>query len=879
MSNTTPDKNNNIDSFYSDEFGRSILKGFSIAEITFYGVLAGFVFPVIAWSYDFFFNGVSLSGVWKMHLNNPLHFIIDSAPIVLGIAIYIISKRTMSRRQYLQQIILERNKVIQRNAELANRIGKGEFDVKTDHIDESDKLGKALLLMLNNLKDTSVREAEQTWIARGKESVSDVLRQQINIADLAFNTLVSLIDYTEIVQGAFYVYDDEKEKLVNIATYAYGRKKYVNQEFKIGQGLAGQAAFEKDLIYRTEIPDSYVTITSGILGDKKPSSILITPLISDEKLQGVIELASIYEVIPKKTISLIQEMSGIIAQTLFNLKVNSRTEHLLEESQKLAATLKKNEEVLRQNAKEMKHTQLELQRSNRNLEAQIEEVEKGQKRIHSLLENASEVISIYDKQGIVQYVSPSVKRILGYEMDEMLGTNRFERGESILFDVFKELLENPEITKTFEYRYEKKNHGIVWLETTGRNLIDNPAIAGIIFNTRDITVRKVAEEAQRMSGEMQALSENSPDMIVRLNPEGQFFYANPIVEKLTGVPRAGLKQKKISEIQFNPEIIEFFTEGIDNVKLTKRKYESEKMLPTVEGKRIMQVNVIPEFNKNHDVETILFVAHDITERKSIELEIEKKNKDITESINYAQRIQSAIIPDTKLIKQFIPNSFIFYKPRDVVSGDFPWFFPHRDYLYIAAVDCTGHGVPGALLSFIGYFLLNSIVDHDRAHSAGEVLDMLHNGVRRTLRQDADDASARDGMDIALCRINYNKKELQYAGAHRPLYYLSGDQVEQYKGNSKAIGGIPPRRKEEDEFTTYTINYKPGDRIYFFSDGLPDQIGGDSGRKYQARRIRDAVQKYQKMSMEDVGKFFVEDFRDWKGDQKQIDDVLLIGIEF
>jgi len=879
MSKNTLDRNNSIDSFYSDEFGKSILKGFSIAEITFYGVLAGFIFPIISWFYEFFFNGVSFAGVWQMHLNNPLHFIIDSAPVVLGISIYIISKRTMSRRQYLQRVILERNKVIQKNAELANRIGQGDFEVETGHIDDSDKLGMALLLMLNNLKDTSVRETEQGWIARGKESVSDVLRQQNNIADLAFNTLVSLIDYTETVQGAFYVYDDEKEKLSNIATYAYGRKKYVNQEFGIGQGLAGQAAFEKELIYRTEIPDDYISITSGILGDKKPSSILIMPLISDEKLQGVIELASVYDEIPKKSIMLIEELSAIIAQTLFNLKVNARTENLLEESQKLANTLKANEEVLRQNAKDMKHTQLELQRSNRNLEAQIEEVERGQKRIHSLLENASEVISIYDEEGIVQYVSPSVKTILGYEMDEMLGTNRFERGESILFDAFKELIENPKSTKTFEYRYEKKNHGIVWLETTGRNLIDNAAIGGIIFNTRDITVRKVAEEAQRMSGEMQALSENSPDMIVRLNPDGQFFYANPIVEKLTGVPRAGLKQKKLSEIQFNPEIIEFFEEGIENVKLTKRKFEGEKMMPTVEGKRIMQVNVIPEFNKNHDVETILFVAHDITQRKSIELEIEKKNKDITESINYAQRIQSAIIPDTKLIKQFIPNSFIFYKPRDVVSGDFPWFFPHKDYLYIAAVDCTGHGVPGALLSFIGYFLLNSIVDHDRAHTAGQVLDMLHSGVRRTLRQEADDASARDGMDIALCRINYNKKEIQYAGAHRPLYYLSGDTIEQYKGNSKAIGGIPPRRREEEDFKTHIINYKPGDRIYFFSDGLPDQIGGDSGRKYQARRIRDAVQKYQNLPMEDVGKFFVDDFKDWKGDQKQIDDVLLIGIEF
>jgi PAS domain S-box-containing protein len=856
-------------------------KRYSQIQYFVYGFIGGILFPLLAWIFEFIFHKwpLKLDSIVQFHLTNPIHFIVDFAPIVLGFSFYYIAYNYNRGRAYLNSVIHERNELIQKNSELANRIGQGDFNVETEHIDESDRLGSALLLMLNNLKETSIKEAEQNWIGRGKEIVSDVLRQQNNIADLAYNTLVSLIKYTEMVQGAFYIYDDEKDLLVNISTYAYGRKKYINQTFRIGQGLAGQAAFEKELIYRTEVPDHYISISSGIIGDKKPGTILISPLISDEKLQGVIEMASIMDKLPNKTIMMIQELSGIIAQTLFNLKVNARTEKLLKDSQKLANTLKANEDVLRQNAKDMKHTQLELQRSNRNLAAQIEEVEKGQKRMHSLLENASEVISIYDENGIVQYVSPSVKNILGYEMDEMLGTNRFERGESILMEAFKELIVNPKITKTFEYRYEKKNHGIVWLETTGRNLIDNPAIGGIIFNTRDITVRKVAEEAQRMSGEMQALSENSPDMILRLSPDGKFFYANPVVEKITGIPRAGLKQKKLSEVQFNPEIIKFFEEGIENVKLTKRKFEGEKMLPTVEGKRIMQVNVIPEFNKNHDVETVLFVAHDITQRKNIELEIEKKNKDITESINYAQRIQSAIIPDTKLIKQYIPNSFIFYTPRDVVSGDFPWFYVHDDSIYIAAVDCTGHGVPGALLSFIGYFLLNSIVDHDRTLTAGQVLDMLHNGVRRTLRQDADDASARDGMDIALCRINYKKKELQFAGAHRPLYHLSGDNLVEYKGNSKAIGGIPPRRSEEEDFKNYIINYKPGDRIYFFSDGLPDQIGGDSGRKYQARRIRDAVIKYQNLTMDEIEKFFKEDFKDWKGDQKQIDDVLLVGIEF
>ena len=870
-----------INSIFDDKLSSTVLGSYSVRRLTLYGVLGGLIFPTFAWFFDFLILNLDLTpnGIIKIHSENPLHYIIDLAPVILGITAYYISRRYDNRRNYLRQIISERNKLIHKNAELAQSIGSGDFDVETAHIEEDDKLGTSLLKMLSSLQETSKKEAKQNWIAKGKEIISRVLNQQNNIEDLAYYTLVELIKYTDTIQGAFYIFDEDKDLLINIASYAYQRKKYINQEFKVGQGLIGQAAYEKDIIYRTELPKDYITISSGIIGDKKPGSILIVPLISDEKLQGVIELASIYDRIDDKSIQLIKEQSNIIAQTLFNLKVNVRTENLLSESQKLTKELTKNEDVLRQNAKQMKQTQLELTRSNRKMENQVEEVKKGQERTHALLENASEVITIYDTEGIVKYVSPSVQTILGYEPEEMLGTNRFERGESVLKDAFNELIENPETEKTFEYRYEKKNHGLVWLETTGRNLINNLAINGIIFNTRDITVRKVAEEAQRMSGEMQALSENSPDMIIRLNSEGKFFYANPIVERITGISRAKLKQKRITEVNFNQDFVDLLSRGIETIKDTKRKYQIEESLPTVEGVKIMQVNVIPEFNKNHDIETVLFVAHDITERKEIELEIEKKNKAITESINYAQRIQSAIIPDIKIIKEYIPNSFIFYKPRDVVSGDFPWFFVSGDDIFIAAVDCTGHGVPGALLSFIGYFLLNSIVDHDKSITAGEVLDLLHSGVRRTLRQEEDTASARDGMDIALVKINYKRKEIQFAGAHRPLYYLNSGNLEQFKGNPKAIGGIPPRRKEEDKFKNIVLNYKPGDRIFFFSDGLPDQIGGVSGRKYQARRIRETVVKYKDHPIEDVGKFFIEDFKEWKGENKQIDDVLMMGIEF
>ena len=245
--------------------------------------------------------------------------------------------------------------------------------------------------------------------------------------------------------------------------------------------------------------------------------------------------------------------------------------------------------------------------------------------------------------------------------------------------------------------------------------------------------------------------------------------------------------------------------------------------------RIMSFNAIPEFNEN-ELETILFVGHDITEAKRIEQEIQDKNRKIEDSINYAQRIQTSILPDNRILREALSKSFIFYRPRDVVSGDFPWYFQKGDDIYIAAVDCTGHGVPGALLSFIGYFLLNNIVDHEGEHTASTIIDNLHFAVRRTLKQEHNEAEARDGMDIAFCMINYKKNELQFAGAHRPLYLLRNGELEEFKGDRKAIGGIPHRKKEEKDFTNYIINIHKGDKVFFFSDGLTDQLGGPSEKK-------------------------------------------------
>lgn len=860
-------------------------KNSHISSIQTGAVLTGFITIIIAWFIAFISNNVyfSFTNLIHLHASNPVLILIDFFPIIFYFVAKAISKKTKKIVSDFEIKIKEQTDNIRKNAQFAQKIGEGDFSFEQVDIDKNDILGKSLVKMRNDLVASKNKEIEQNWIAKGKDKISTILRLHTDINDLAYDTLVNLINYIDVTQGAFYVFDETEKKLTNVATFAYNRKKYVTQEFKIGQGLIGQAAYEMGTVYRTEIPDDYITITSGILGDEKPSCILIVPLITDEKLQGVIEFASLKNDITKLKINFVEELSDILARTIFNLNVNARTEKLLKEAQEMTEELRENEEELRQNAEEMRVTHDELEKTNENLEKQILEVENAQKRLHSLLENASEVISIYDDNMKLKYISPSVTKIYQYSIEEMIAGKDLERltvqGIKDLKQMFKELLSNPNTSISIQYMYMRKDGEKIYIESTGRNLLHDPAISGIIINSQDITERKRAEKEERMKSQMQALSENSPDMIIRLNTEGQFFYVNPIVKIFTGIDTKEVIKKSIEEVNFDAQIITFFKETIDKIKKTQEKINTEIVFPTNFGERIMQVNSIPEFNDEKELETILIVAHDITEMKNIEMEIQDKNKKITESINYAKRIQGSILPDTKFIQAYLPNSFIFYKPKDVVSGDFPWFFKKKDAIYIAAVDCTGHGVPGALLSFIGYFILNNIVDHEEEYNAGQVLDKLHYGVRKTLKQDQNDANARDGMDIALCKIDLNKNILEYAGAHRPLYFMRNGELTQYKGNRKAIGGIPLGKKPELDFQNHIINFEVGDKIFFFSDGITDQLGGPNRRKYQASRIREHITEHSDFTMVQFSNFFARDFKKWKGDNKQIDDVLLIGIEF
>lgn len=851
-------------------------------------VLAGMVFPLLSFMIILIRQNleITLSGILKLHVSHPEIFILYLIPVVLVVLVHYLYRLRDQDISYYESLIDSKDKIINRNAYFAKEIGEGHYDITIQPEGEHDVLGKSLLVMRENLLANHKKESEQNWISEGKNLISNILRIYNKLEELGDHVLEHLVKYIDAIQGAIYLYHEDAQKLVSLSTFAYSRKKYLTNEFQIGYGLIGQCAYEHDYIYRTEIPDDYFTISSGILGDRKPSSLLLVPLISDDNLQGVIEIASLREHIPELTIALVKELSEIIARTIFNLRINQKTEQLLEESQKMTLELKENEEQLRENAEIMEATQKELKKSNQQLEAKILEVENAQNKLYSLLVNASEIISIYDKDLKIIYISPSVLNILGYSPEEMMKGKDFERlsleGQSALKSLFRQVVDNPEDFPTIQYTFVRKDGQIVFLETTARNRIDDPALNGIILNSRDITEKRRAEKEERMRTRMQSLSENSIDLIIRLSLEGRFYYANPIIEDYTGNQPKNMINKNISEIELPDILREYFDKTLHSIKSKPLKSNELLTIPLHMGEkhseRIMSIDAIPEFS-DHELETILFVGHDITEAKRIEQELQVKNRKIEDSINYAQRIQSSILPGIKQLQKHFPRSFIYYKPRDVISGDFPWIYPKSDVIYLAAVDCTGHGVPGALLSFIGYFLLNNLVDRDRDYTAGQICDLLHQGVRYTLKQDSEDADARDGMDIAFLKIVPANKELHFSGAHRPLYLIRDKELTEYKGDRKAIGGIPSKKRPEENFTNHIIHYQPGDKIFFFTDGLPDQLGGPDNKKYAPGRIRDIITENHSFTMNQYLNHFRQDFEEWMGNAKQIDDVLIIGIEF
>jgi serine phosphatase RsbU (regulator of sigma subunit)/lipopolysaccharide biosynthesis regulator YciM len=314
----------------------------------------------------------------------------------------------------------------------------------------------------------------------------------------------------------------------------------------------------------------------------------------------------------------------------------------------------------------------------------------------------------------------------------------------------------------------------------------------------------------------------------------------------------------------------------DEIEKTSKELSAQKEILEASKAEIETKNKALESSKT-EIES----KNDAINRKNEILEatfkeIDRKNKDITASITYAKRIQESMLPTPVKITEGFPENFILFRPRDIVSGDFYWFSQKNGKIIFAALDCTGHGVPGAIMSMLGDSYLNQIINLQGITDPNWVLEELHNSIGIALNQ--EETQNQDGMDVALCIIDPRKKKLEFAGAGRPLLLIQNGEMSVVESSKLPVGGF--QKDRERIFTSHTFNYSPENPlwIYVYSDGFQDQFGGQRGRKFSKNRLEELLFEHHQESMPEQRKILNKTLIDWMGTNRQMDDILVAGFK-
>jgi len=271
---------------------------------------------------------------------------------------------------------------------------------------------------------------------------------------------------------------------------------------------------------------------------------------------------------------------------------------------------------------------------------------------------------------------------------------------------------------------------------------------------------------------------------------------------------------------------------------------------------------------------LLFIYKQLSTTKKQKIVIEEKQREISDSINYAKRIQDAMMTSSVYLNDTMPKSFIFFKPKDVVSGDFYWIHKDlEDNIFFTVADCTGHGVPGAFMSMIGTSLLNEIIIEKGINDTDKILNEMRAQIIKSLSQEEEGAQ-KDGMDISLCKLNMKKRTVEFSGAHNSLIHISGEKLETYRGDHQPVGLLLGDKKP---FTKYKVKLKKDDMLYIYSDGYQDQFGGEKGKKYMAAKFKKQLLRISSKDEKEQLILLSKEFSTWIQDYEQIDDVCVMGV--
>ncbi len=533
-----------------------------------------------------------------------------------------------------------------------------------------------------------------------------------------------------------------------------------------------------------------------------------------------------------------------------------------------------------------------LNQQKEQIQAQAEQLEK----LSIVASETSNAVAILLTDGTFEWVNAGFIKLYGFTL-QML-RNNFDANVANFNPQLARSIEvcmRERTSITTESKITTRDGRTVWIQTTITPIIDDQGnITKVILIDSDITKIKEAEEEIRRKNEqimrqakelerknfelakLSIVAEKTDNGVIIADKTGEIEWVNPGFERMLGMTYEEFRQHFGNNIIFT----DLDARTLEDIERALRKRESAEFtykLSTPKHKLLwLRSTLTPMFNDKGELLKIFSINADITEIKLAQEKIEKQNRDITKSIQYAQRIQQAALTPKEFIDSLLPENFILYMPRDIVSGDFYWVTQVRDKILFTAADCTGHGVPGAFMSMLGIAFLNEIVgklDYEELQP-NIILNTLREYVIRFLKQEDSPHSSKDGMDMSFCVYDTTTDELYFAGANNPLWIVRDGSLIELPPDDMPIGIY---YNSNESFTNHMIKVERGDMLYLFSDGYADQFGGPRGKKFMVKRFRQLILEISPLPLDIQQELLLKRHLEWKGDRKQLDDILVMGV--
>lgn len=576
--------------------------------------------------------------------------------------------------------------------------------------------------------------------------------------------------------------------------------------------------------------------------------------------------------------------------------VDERTSEITRQKEELLKseyTLKENLEELTTAEEELRQNNEALHTLNINIEEQKGLIQEKEQRLKTIIENQGDGFTIINSNEEFVLVNPAAEEIFGVEKGQLLGRSLTEFLDAMQSQTLSESAKGDEKGKLIyemsivTSKNEKKHLQI----TRTPDLDKNGAHIGSIGVIRDVTELKQAEfELNEKNKELNryfVAIEQSSATIVFTDLKGNIEYANPQFSLLTGYSLHETIGKNIRILKSGKTANTVYVD-LWNTISKGDTWEGEFVNCKKEGTEFIEKAIISPI-KNNQGEVISYIAikEDITERKLLNTKlvellentktqkqlIENAHKDITASINYAKRIQHALLPNPQIIKEIFPEHFVFFQPKEAVSGDFFYLNKIDDTIVFAAADCTGHGVPGAFMTILSITFLNEIIKREKIIIPSDILEQLRFRIKSIFAQFGGENS--NGLDMALCALNTTTNTLQFAGANNPLLIVRDEELIEYKPTRAPIGKYP----KLINFENNEIQMHDNDIIYISSDGYQDQFGGHDKRKFTKKRFKQLLLNNSKLAMDEQKEILGSTMVDWMGVNSQIDDIVIMGLKW